>query len=123
MNRFKTTFNGKTLCVFACVDSDIIVHIANIDTMVKRLYTTTAGYDLLATNSFKTNHRLMAFDEVIIEDTEYNEADDFKSHKSKNSEIHKFDACVDFSNWELQGIINMCSREFSFQGGKVDVYL
>lgn len=111
MNKFKTTFNGKTLCVFVVIDSDIVVHLANIDTITNRMYTTIDGYNLVATNLFKQNHSLLMFDEEPIDNSSYE--DDFTFEKSKQP-FRKFNACVGFHKYEIPSIIKMCSREFEF---------
>ena len=107
MNSLKTTFNGRTLCLFVKVDTDILVHLGNIDTATNRIYTTLGGYDLIATNAFKSNHKLLSFDEELIK-SEYNELDDFFNNRPHK--FRKFNVCVDFSKIELPNIISMCNR-------------
>lgn len=46
MNKLKTKFNGRILCVYAVIEKDIMVHLANIDTMTNRMYTTKDGFEL-----------------------------------------------------------------------------
>lgn len=93
MTKFKTTFNRNTFCVFAVVDTDIQIHLANIDTKVNRIYTTADGYSLLATNEFKSNHKLQYFEE------------------DSKTEYRKFNAIIDFKASELKNLISMCTRE------------
>lgn len=92
MSNLKTKFNGKTLCVFANIDKDIQVHLANIDTMANRIYTTPDGYDLISTNEFKKDHPLTFFDE------------------NSKTEYRKFSGIVVFRQNEIQQVIRMCSR-------------
>lgn len=100
-NQFKVKFNGKTLCVFATINDEelgnIIVHIANIDTMANRIYTTFDGYYMLATPDFQASHTILKFDE-----------------EANTNDIIKFNVCVDYTAEELTHIIKMCSRYFSF---------
>lgn len=101
-NQFKVKFNGKTLCVFATINDkelgNIIVHIANIDTMANRIYTTFDGYHMLATPDFQASHTMLKFDE----------------EEANTNDIIKFNVCVDYTAEELTRIIKMCSRYFSF---------
>ena len=92
MNRFKTTFNGRTLCVFANIEKDIQVHLANIDTMTNRIYTTPEGYELIGTNAFKKDHPITFFEET------------------GKTEYRKFSGIVVFKKDEIQQVISMCNR-------------
>ena len=92
MSKFKTTFNGKTLCVFANIDKNIQVHLANIDTITNRIYTTPDGYELISTNEFKQDHPFTFF-----EDT-------------NKSEYWKFSGIVMFRKDEITQVISMCNR-------------
>lgn len=96
-NKFKVAFNGRTLCVFAVINSSdlgsIVTHIANIDTMSRRIYTTADGYNLLATDEFKSTHEVLKFEDAGL---------------------RKFNVCTNFYISELSSIIKMCSREFVF---------
>lgn len=104
-NQLKTTFNGDTLCVFAKIDTDILIHLGNIDVRANRLYTTQDGYGLIATNSFRVTHELLQFDEM----TEQDKMTDSEWYKS-STPFRKFDACVDFSDNEIPDVIAMCNR-------------
>jgi hypothetical protein len=73
-----------------------------------RIYTTQAGYELLATDSFKSNHCVSYFDEQKCTET-YD-----KKEELKDSLFRKFDVAVNFAASELQRVIRMCSREFEF---------
>ena len=92
MSKLKTTFNGRILCVFANIDKDIQVHLANIDTMTNRIYTTPDGFDLISTNEFKKDHSIEFFEE------------------SSKSEYRKFSGIVVFKKDEVQQVISMCNR-------------
>lgn len=104
-NKLQVKFNGATLCVFANIDKSIMVHLANIDTKSNRIYTTFDGYDLIATQPFKANHKMQFFDKQE-EKQEYDDSQNFGK-----SLYRKFDVAVDFTAQELSKIIAMCSRE------------
>lgn len=111
MNKFKCNVNRNTVCVFAVIDGASWSHLANIDMRTNRIYTTQAGYELLATDNFKSNHCVSYFDEAETYNAikTYNEREEFK-----DSLFRKFDVAVNFAASELQNIIRMCSREFEF---------
>lgn len=108
MARIMVKRNTSTHCIF-WVENDIWVHIGNIDTLVNRIYTTRDGWNLIATNELKTNHRLLMFEEDIVDDEEYNDRDAWSNYKSHRS-FSKFNACVDYRPSELYQIINNISR-------------
>lgn len=110
MNKLKTTYNGATLCVFAVIEKSIMVHLANIDTMASRIYTTDLGYDLIATNVFKTNHPVKYFMPENFT-AGYDETEEFLATKTP---FRKFDVCVDFLHDEVPAIIRMCNRNLEF---------
>lgn len=108
MNKFKCNVNLNTVCVFAVMDDASYCHLANIDIRTNRIYTTRAGYELLATDNFKSNHFISYFDEQKCTET-YDKQEEFK-----DSLFRKFDVAVNFAASELQRVIGMCSREFEF---------
>lgn len=108
MNKFKCNVNLNTVCVFAVIDGASYCHLANIDMRTNRIYTTQAGYELLATENFKSNHCVSYFDEQKCTET-YDKQEEFK-----DSLFRKFDVAVNFAASELQRVIRMCSREFEF---------
>lgn len=95
MIKLRTTFNGKTICVFANIEKDIQVHLANIDTSVNRIYTTKDGFDLISTNAFKEDHPIEFFGDDKIAD------------------YRKFNAIVVFYPSEIRTLINMCNRQIA----------
>lgn len=109
MNKFKCNVNRNTVCVFAVIDGASWSHLANIDMRTNRIYTTQAGYELLATDKFKSNHHVSYFDEMECDCETYSKQEEFKE-----SLFRKFDVAVNFAANELQNIIRMCSREFEF---------
>ena len=111
MNKFKCNHNLNTITVFAIIDGASYCHLANVDTRTNRIYTTQAGYDLLATNSFKSNHKVSYYDDIdtFTASKVYNAQEEFKT-----SLYRKFDVAVSFNHSELPDIVRMCSREFTF---------
>lgn len=107
MNKLSTKFNGKTICVFANIEK-INVHLANIDTMTNRIYTTYQGYELLASNGFKRNHNILSMEDEISEDS------DNAFCRKPETNFRKFNACVIFQHSELSSVISMCNRAVEF---------
>lgn len=109
MSKFKVSFNGSTLCVFSVIEESCYTHLANIDTLTNRIYTTIGGYELLGDNLFKKNHKPAFFDKQDNSNL-YSESED--SYKSE--QFRKFNVAVQFDPKELEAVIKMCSRAFNF---------
>jgi len=103
----KTKFaSNNVVCVFGDY-AGISVHLGNIDLRTNRLYTTVDGYDILASNCFKQNHKLRFFNEESIED---GDCFNYYNYHAK-SEYNKFTACVDLQKDEISDVIKMCNHK------------
>lgn len=64
---------------------------------------------MIGTNTFKQNHSIQFYTD--LEETRTTFGGTFMQPKVV---IHKFDACVDFADYELTSVIDMCNREIEF---------
>ena len=97
-NGFKCNHSLNTVTVFSHIEG-IMTHLANIDKRTNRIYTTKAGYELLATPLFKKTHKCEWFDADV---------------DSRDVPYRKFDVSVSFEPNDLQNVILMCSRPLVF---------
>ena len=92
-NRLKCNHNLNIVTVFSVIEGDM-THLANIDKLTNRIYTTISGYDLIATEHFRQSHEPLVIDEDE-EDPAY----------------RKFGVSIEFHPDELMNVVSMCSRE------------